>query len=172
MQILKSFHNPFYFQAIWKLLYCTKSAGDIGTLYQARNYLNARGVKTDPMKAVNDSQELIEKYSEALLLSATDQLKKDDPGFYEQMVATKGMSMFNEFVDKLVQKFIVVEREIVPSESPVDSILNYSKNALTLGYLAKDLTLSRLRKLKKSVFFVLFARSTSNAIISALTQAK
>jgi len=45
-------------------------------LYQARVFLNARSVPKDPMKDVNACEELIFKYSEALILSAFERVKK------------------------------------------------------------------------------------------------
>ena len=65
----------FQTQAIWKLIYDTSSAADIGTLYQARSFLNAKSVPKDPMKDVNASEELLIKYSQALLLAAYDSLE-------------------------------------------------------------------------------------------------
>ena len=52
---------------MWKILYSVKSASDIGTLYQARNFLNARNVPVDPTKDVNVCEEFLTKYDDALL---------------------------------------------------------------------------------------------------------
>ena len=57
------------------LIYNPKSAGDIGTLYQAKIFLNARSVPNAPMKDVNGCEELILKYSEALVIAAFKSLE-------------------------------------------------------------------------------------------------
>ena len=55
---------------LWHQFYNTKSSKDIGTLYSARNYLNARNVPADPMKDLNASEELMLKYTDCLVLCA------------------------------------------------------------------------------------------------------
>jgi len=54
---------------IWHFLYNPASSSDIGTLFQARNFLNSRSVPKEPMKDVNACEELLLKYSEALIIS-------------------------------------------------------------------------------------------------------
>ena len=49
---------------------------DIGTLVQARNFLNARAVPASAMKDINASEDLFLKYSDALVLTAFDKYKK------------------------------------------------------------------------------------------------
>ena len=43
---------------------------DIGTLFQSRNFLNARTVPSTPMKDVNACKDLLLKYTDALLILA------------------------------------------------------------------------------------------------------
>ena len=61
----------FYFnQVIWRILYHPSSAMDTGTLFQARNFLNAKTVPASPMKDINACEDLLMKYSEALTIAA------------------------------------------------------------------------------------------------------
>lgn len=58
------------YQVIWLHLYDTTSSGDKGTLYAARNFLEARGVTSDPMKNINAAADLITQYTIALVIAA------------------------------------------------------------------------------------------------------
>ncbi|KAJ8048370.1 hypothetical protein HOLleu_00653 [Holothuria leucospilota] len=56
---------------IWYFLYSTSSARDHATLFSARNFLNARGVSKEPMKNINAATELLDNYTDALIIAAT-----------------------------------------------------------------------------------------------------
>ena len=43
---------------------------DIGTLFQARNFLNTRTVPKSPMKDINACEDLLLKYADALTITA------------------------------------------------------------------------------------------------------
>ena len=61
----------FYFnQVIWHIPYHSSSAVDTVTLFQARNFLNAKTVPASPMKDINTCEDLLVKYSEALTIAA------------------------------------------------------------------------------------------------------
>ena len=61
----------FYFnQVIWHIPYHSSSAMDTVTLFQARNFLNAKTVPASPMKDINTCEDLLVKYSEALTIAA------------------------------------------------------------------------------------------------------
>ena len=60
----------FFLQIVWKHLYDPASSGDKGTLYAARNYLNARNVTVDPIKNVNAAEHLLTQFTIALILAA------------------------------------------------------------------------------------------------------
>ena len=60
----------YFWQIIWKHLYDASSAADTGTLYSARNYLQARSVTTNPMANINAAADLLQKYTTALVLVA------------------------------------------------------------------------------------------------------
>ena len=55
------------FQVTWKVLYSTKSSKETGTLYAARNTINARNVTDDPSANFYASTELLNKYDSALI---------------------------------------------------------------------------------------------------------
>ena len=49
---------------------------DIDTLFQPRNFLNARAVPAFPLKDINASEDLLLKYLDALALITFDRYKK------------------------------------------------------------------------------------------------
>lgn len=53
---------------IWFHLYHTSSARDVGTLYQARNAINARNVTKDPTNNYYAASELLDKFLDAYLI--------------------------------------------------------------------------------------------------------
>ena len=64
----------FHFQAewnvvIWKLLFRTNSQKDIGTLYAARNSIDARNVTKDPGSNFYAAEELLNKYTTGYLVA-------------------------------------------------------------------------------------------------------
>ena len=61
----------FYFnQVIWYILYYPSSAMDTETLFQGRNFLNAKTAPASPMKDINACEHLLMKNSEALTIAA------------------------------------------------------------------------------------------------------
>ena len=62
--------NFHFDQVIWHILYHPSSAMDTETLFQARNFLNAKTVPALPMKDINAFEDLLMKYSEALTIAA------------------------------------------------------------------------------------------------------
>ena len=56
---------------IWSHLYDTTSSGDKGTLYAARNFLEARKVGSDPMRNINAAADLITQLTIALVIAAS-----------------------------------------------------------------------------------------------------
>ena len=59
------------------------------------------------MKDINACEELLVKYSDALLLTASHELKSRDPFFIDHMISTKSQTIFNEMVNTLVSKFVI-----------------------------------------------------------------
>nr|XP_054758519.1 uncharacterized protein LOC129264636 [Lytechinus pictus] len=69
--VISDFHTlANFYQVVWKVLYDPASAGDKGTLYQARNFLKTNNVTQDPIKNINAAEHLIEQYTIALVLAA------------------------------------------------------------------------------------------------------
>ena len=95
------------------------------------------------MKAVNDCEDLLIKYSEALLVAAYKQAKADNRWFWKKMVHEKSEKLFKQFVSTLVAKFLPRMPFVSGNSDGSDHIFNYSKNALFLGYLAKNFTDAR-----------------------------
>lgn len=59
----------FIFQVIWKNLYSIRSARDSGTLYAARNLINARNVSADPSTDYYASAAMMDKFSKAYIIA-------------------------------------------------------------------------------------------------------
>ena len=55
---------------IWKILYSTASSKDTGTLYAARNSIDAKNVSKDPNSNYYASSELVDKFTKAYVVSA------------------------------------------------------------------------------------------------------
>ena len=55
---------------IWKILYSTASSKDTGTLYAARNSIDAKNVSKDPSSNYYASSELVDKFTKAYVVSA------------------------------------------------------------------------------------------------------
>ena len=60
--------SSFFFQIIWKLLYSTASAKDIGTMYSAKHTLNSKNVSQDPHSDFYASSDFFEKYIAAYVI--------------------------------------------------------------------------------------------------------
>lgn len=68
--VIKCFGFIIFFlslQAIWKTLYSTKSSKETGTLYAARNTINARNVTDEPGDHFYASTELLNKFDAAYI---------------------------------------------------------------------------------------------------------
>ena len=87
-------------------MYDTNSAADIGTLYQARNYLNARSVPSSPMKDINATEELIQKYSETLILTAFEELKTTGLNAQDKDNEELNKKLYDHILVKLLQEYV------------------------------------------------------------------
>lgn len=87
---------------------------DIGTLFQARNFLNARTVPASPMKDINACEELILKYSEALIITAFDKFKNETN---INIVDTKDEIKNKELMETILNA--VVDVYILPEVSEI-----------------------------------------------------
>lgn len=125
---------------MWSIFYDTKSATDIGTLYQARNFLNARNVTKEPMKCVNASEEMLLKYVEAILLAAYDLFLSNNNNI---IASEQTKENYNKICDGMVTTFLMpayqMEEEIeFGPHQQTNSVPNYTKNVLALGYMVKS----------------------------------
>uniref|UniRef100_A0A7M5VF96 C2H2-type domain-containing protein n=3 Tax=Clytia hemisphaerica TaxID=252671 RepID=A0A7M5VF96_9CNID len=175
---LADFHTYGNFmEVVWHFLYDASSSSDVGTLYQARNFLNARNVSKEPMKCVNACEELLNKYTEALTLAAFHEYietNKIDLSKLKEPTAQNKESLKN-VISKFVESYVIAETPDIAAsaisydcqfctksykrkaglvnhlkkqhpgneqdeseKSGDDCIVNYSKNALMLGYLVKN----------------------------------
>ncbi len=119
-------------------LYDTTSSGDKGTLYAARNFLEARGVTTDPMKNINAAADLITQYTIALVIAAamnyfgmesiSDHPTKNDFHFATHLDRSHYVIMF---LGELVDRYAVPSNDELKQDSPVLSCPNCRKTYVT-----------------------------------------
>ena len=95
---------------MWHILYDASSAMDIGTLFQARNFLNARTVPASPMKDVNACEELLMKYLEALTITAFRTfLTTTDLCIIDTKDDQKNQKNMETILDSFVDTYIIPE---------------------------------------------------------------
>ncbi|XP_066933596.1 uncharacterized protein [Clytia hemisphaerica] len=120
-------------EALWSIFYDTKSA-------TARNFLNARNVTKEPMKCVNASEEMHLKYVEAILLAAYDLFLSNNNDI---IPSEQTKENYNKNCDGMVTTFLMPayqmkeEIEFGPHQQ-TNSVPNYTKNVLALGYMVKS----------------------------------
>ena len=95
---------------IWHILYNPASAVNIGTLFQARIFLNARAVPASPMKDINASEDLFLKYSDALLLTVFDKYKKArNIEITDRNDSSKNRALMDKILTEMVEEYIIPE---------------------------------------------------------------
>ena len=84
------------------MLYDKHSAAEIGTMYAAKNFLNAVNVPLVPMDDVDASFEFLKQYTEGLILAAT-----------KNVIVNTGLTNFSEskelmeaIIDQVMEKFV------------------------------------------------------------------
>ena len=83
---------------------------DIGTLFQARNFLNARAVPASPMKDINASEDWFLKYSDALVLTAFDKYKKArNIEITDRNDSSKNRALMDKILTEMVEEYIIPE---------------------------------------------------------------
>ena len=83
---------------------------DIGTLFQARNFLNAKAVPKKPMKDINASEDLLLEYSDALLLAAFDDyIKTNKIDINDCNDTEKNKALLDKILDEMVESYIIPE---------------------------------------------------------------
>jgi hypothetical protein len=104
---------------VWNTLYNVNSGKDIGTLYAAKNFLNAKNVPLDPMDNVDAAYDFFEQYTEALIVSAYDEVKHDYQNSNSCLPAEQE-NVMHSLLDKIVDEFAI---PIVQSDMKIDSAM-------------------------------------------------
>ena len=92
---------------MWHILYNVGSSADIGTLFQARNFLNVRNVPENPIRDINASEELLLKYRESLLLAAYKHLRRtSNMDILDSGNDTKNGAIFDNLLSLLLNYYI------------------------------------------------------------------
>ena len=88
---------------------------DIGTLFQARNFLNSKSVPASPMKNINACEDLILKYSDALLLSAFDDyIKSNNIDVKSTGDDEKDKMLMEKILNGIVDNYVIPEVRNAP----------------------------------------------------------
>ena len=83
---------------------------DIGTLFQARNFLNARAVPASPVKDINASEDLLLKYSDALVVTVFHRYKKaDNMEITDRNDSSKNRALMDKTLTEMVEEYIIPE---------------------------------------------------------------
>ena len=83
---------------------------DIGTLFHAKKILNARAIPASPMKDINASEDLLLKYSDALVLTAFDRYKKArNMEITDRKASSKNRALMDKIITELVEEYIIPE---------------------------------------------------------------
>ena len=91
-------------QVIWHLLYDKDSAGDIGTLFAAKNFLHASNVPAEPMEYVDAAIDFLREYTKALILAAFDNVVKAEK-LSLQYLGPEQEPLMNKILDLIIDKF-------------------------------------------------------------------
>ena len=83
---------------------------DIGTLFQARNFFNARAVPASSMKDINASEDALLKYSDALVLTAVDRYKEaNNMEITDGNDSIKNRPLMDKILTEMVEEYIIPE---------------------------------------------------------------
>ena len=83
---------------------------DIGTLFQAWNFLNARTVPASPLKDINASEDLLLKYLDALVLTTFDNYKKvSNMEMTDRNYSSKNRALMDKILTEMVEEYIIPE---------------------------------------------------------------
>eukprot|EP00794_Sanderia_malayensis_P004311 gene4311-4883_t len=96
--------------AVWDLIYDKHSASDIGTLHAARNFLNATNVPPSPMDNPDDAFDLLDKYTNALIIASYKGARFANPEQTEESA--------NKLLDTIVDTYAI---PLLPDITDVDA---------------------------------------------------
>lgn len=94
-------------------MYSTLSSGDIGTLYSARNFLRAYDVSKEPLKNVNAANELLDKYTDMLIVTAAlqffgmESLECEPVKHKFDFLKMDPKSFITEIIDECLDMFVI-----------------------------------------------------------------
>ena len=99
---------------VWRILFDKNSAGDIGTLYQAKNYLNAVNTPIEPMDNPDAAFDLLESYTDALVLTCYDEVshKQASSG-----LALEQEKIKDDLLNSIVDGFAIPKMPHTPLQS-------------------------------------------------------
>ena len=95
-------------------MYSPLSSTDIGTLFQARNFLNSRTIPSSSMKDINAYEELLMKYCEALTVSAfQNYLTQTKICINDTRNEERNKELMETILDDFVGRYITPEVRII-----------------------------------------------------------
>ena len=83
---------------------------DIGTLFQARNVLNARATSASSMKDIIASEDVLLKYVDAPVLTAFDRYKEaNNMEITDRNDSIKNRPLMDKILTEMVEEYIIPE---------------------------------------------------------------
>lgn len=118
-------HQAEWNLVIWKLLCKGNSHKDIGTLFAARNAINARNVTTDPHNNFYAADELLTKYSEAYFVAGAleyfgMQDSEDQPTINCFDLQNRNMENVVKVISKFIQEYFTFDIPEIDQSAPVN----------------------------------------------------
>ncbi|XP_071796288.1 uncharacterized protein [Asterias amurensis] len=126
MPVIADFHTYANFlEVIWKHLYDPSSSAEKGTLYNARNFLEARNVTKDPIRDINAASDLIESYTKSLVVTAAMTFFKmqnvtDEPqqNGMDSLVHHNRKEYVMETMSTIVSTYVVPSNDELSTQTP------------------------------------------------------
>ena len=87
-------------------MYERKSSGDIGTIFAAKNFLNASNAPDSPMDNPDEMYDFIEKYTSALILCCFEKVKSRFPNLPTPLEIEQ-QDVSDEIVEAIVSEFCI-----------------------------------------------------------------
>ena len=98
--------NFFISKAIWKLIYSKASAGDVGTIHAAKNFLNAANTPESPIQNSDAAFGLVESYTVALILTSFEQIKPNYRNL-SNVVPAEQPAVMDDMLSKIVTDYAI-----------------------------------------------------------------
>ena len=91
---------------MWNLIYSKASAGDVGTIHAAKNFLNASNTPEAPMQNPDAAFDLVESYTDSLILASFEQIKPNHRNL-SNVVPAEQPAVMDDMLSKIVSNYAI-----------------------------------------------------------------